>query len=351
MDKMSIYHEKQRLQFCLLHALNNLFQAENSFTRADLDGIAAKLSLEDPYEESNKWNPLSVIFKPHHNSITGNYDINVLIAVLEARGKRVVWHDRRNGASLTDLDVSNEVLMGIVLNIPVRRLAGIWRSRHWVALRKVEGIWYNLDSDLSSPLPFNDTKKLKDFLDGMIANGSEVFLLMELSKSLRRRARLPEISWEQTASSYKSLRKEESLGELGETMVGILPNDLPFTVFVPSEKAFKRDLRLLANGSSLVGQSENANTFAILSRLMGFAAVPRSVFSNNIPIGKELTLYSISGFKLHVSRESNGMVVTNGIRSEQVDLKRMEIVVHVMDGAIMDADMEQSVQIDDEDSN
>ncbi|KAK9163848.1 hypothetical protein Syun_004750 [Stephania yunnanensis] len=177
MDKMPIYHEKQRLQFCLLHALNNLFQAENSFTRADLDGIAAKLSLEDPYEESNKWNPLSVIFKPHNNSITGNYDINVLIAALEARGKRVVWHDRRNGASLTDLDVSNEVLMGIVLNIPVRRLAGIWRSRHWVALRKVEGVWYNLDSDLSSPLPFNDTEKLKDFLDGMIANGSEVFLV------------------------------------------------------------------------------------------------------------------------------------------------------------------------------
>lgn len=27
--KVSIYHEKNRLQFCLLHALNNLFQVSN----------------------------------------------------------------------------------------------------------------------------------------------------------------------------------------------------------------------------------------------------------------------------------------------------------------------------------
>ncbi|KAK1588262.1 hypothetical protein Q3G72_021441 [Acer saccharum] len=64
--------------------------------------IAEKLVLDDPDKQT--WTPLSVVFKPHHNSLTGNYDINVLIAVLEGRGKAVVWHDRRNDAVSIDLE-------------------------------------------------------------------------------------------------------------------------------------------------------------------------------------------------------------------------------------------------------
>lgn len=119
-----------------------------------------------------------MIFKPHHNVLTGNYDINVLIAALEEKGKSVVWHDRRNGASSIDVDASEDVLMGIVVNVPVKRFAGIWRSRHWVALRKVGGVWYNLDSDLSAPQPFVDANKVREFLDFTLAHGGEVLLVM-----------------------------------------------------------------------------------------------------------------------------------------------------------------------------
>jgi hypothetical protein len=35
----SIYHEKQCKQLCALHALNNLFQSVNAFTKTDLDVI------------------------------------------------------------------------------------------------------------------------------------------------------------------------------------------------------------------------------------------------------------------------------------------------------------------------
>ncbi|CAN4085756.1 unnamed protein product [Withania somnifera] len=150
-----IYHERQSLQLCLLHSLNNLFQSK--------DG---------------SWTPLSIVFKPHHNEITGNYDINVLIAALEQKGRTVVWHDCRNGASSIDLD---DRLMGIVVNVPVRKFSGLWRSRHWVTLRCIQGVWYNLDSDFSLPYAFRDIQHVREFLDGLITAGAQVFLVMNHS--------------------------------------------------------------------------------------------------------------------------------------------------------------------------
>lgn len=175
-EKKKIYHERQRLQFCLLHSLNNLFQEKDAFTRTDLNDIAEKLVLDDPTKAT--WTPLPVVFKPHHNAFTGNYDINVLIAAVEGKGKRVVWHDRRNGASSIDLDGSEGNLMGIVLNVPVTKYGGLWRSRHWVTLRRIEGVWYNLDSDFGAPYSFKDTEEIKEFLDGVVNGGAEVLLVM-----------------------------------------------------------------------------------------------------------------------------------------------------------------------------
>ncbi|XP_068667590.1 josephin-like protein [Aristolochia californica] len=176
-ERKGIYHEKQRLQFCLLHALNNLLQDKDSFSRADLDGIADQLLLIDPNKEN--WSPLSVVFKHHHNTLTGNYDVNVLIGALEGKGKKVVWHDRRNGAASIDLDQSEETLVGIMLNVPVRKFGGLWRSRHWVALRKISGLWYNLDSDLGTPKTFANVREVKEFLDDVTSQGGEILLVLE----------------------------------------------------------------------------------------------------------------------------------------------------------------------------
>lgn len=155
---------------------NYVEQQKDVFTRSSLNEIAEKLVLEEPNNET--WTPLSVLFKPHHNALTGNYDINVLIAALEDKGKNVVWHDRRNGASSIDLDGPEDALMGILLNVPVRMFAGLWKSRHWVSLRKIDGVWYNLDSDLVAPQAFEDTEKVREFLDYIIGHGGEVLLVM-----------------------------------------------------------------------------------------------------------------------------------------------------------------------------
>uniref|UniRef100_A0A2P2NFB9 ubiquitinyl hydrolase 1 n=1 Tax=Rhizophora mucronata TaxID=61149 RepID=A0A2P2NFB9_RHIMU len=188
-EKTPIYHERQKLQFCLLHALNNLFQRKDAFTRSSLDAIAEKLMLDDPDPNKRSWAPFSLVFKPHHNSFTGNYDINVLMAALEEKGKTVIWHDRRNGASGIDLDGNGgpdddeeeeekQELFGIVLNVPVKRYAGLWKSRHWISMRKIDGVWYNLDSDLAKPMAFEDCEDVRQFLDYLMGHGGEVLLIL-----------------------------------------------------------------------------------------------------------------------------------------------------------------------------
>lgn len=95
-----------------------------------------------------------------------------MIAALEGKGKSVVWHDKRHS-----VDLGADNLMGVVLNAPVKRYGGLWRSRHWVVMRKINGVWYNLDSDLVVPLRFKDEDEVRGFLDQCLSSGSEVLLV------------------------------------------------------------------------------------------------------------------------------------------------------------------------------
>ncbi|XP_078435719.1 JOSEPHIN-like protein [Wolffia australiana] len=179
-ERPFIYHERQRLQFCLLHALNNLFQErEESFSRAELDAIAEKLCADDTV--GRRWSPLSRVFRPHHNRLTGNYDVNVLMAAAGSRGRRVTWHDRRRGAAAIGLDGPDEPagLEGLMLNVPARRLGGLWSARHWLAVRRVHGRWYDLDSDLPEPRPLDAVGGgVHAFLGAVLSRGGEILLVL-----------------------------------------------------------------------------------------------------------------------------------------------------------------------------
>ncbi|EEF35492.1 uncharacterized protein LOC8270435 [Ricinus communis] len=142
----------------------------------------------------------------------------------------------------------------------------------------------------------------------------------------------------------RKISKDEGIGKFGDLMIEMLPEDLAFTVFVPSEKAFERDLRLRAN-DSLLAEKRN-DTYAVVSRILGFSAIPRTLLSAAVYSNKELFYDSLSGFPLYVSKDADGMLIVNRIRSERVDVRRREVIVHVMDGVIMDAEFEQSVQPD-----
>ncbi|GLI59504.1 hypothetical protein VaNZ11_001396 [Volvox africanus] len=77
------YHERQTLQMCLKHTLNNLFQHE-AFVAADLNGIANTLT------------PPNIIgLSPHRIPIFGNYDVNVLEVALQRYDKVLTWLPQR----------------------------------------------------------------------------------------------------------------------------------------------------------------------------------------------------------------------------------------------------------------
>ena len=132
----------------------------------------------------------------------------------------------------------------------------------------------------------------------------------------------------------------------GEMMLDMLPQDLAFTVLVPSEDAFKRDLRLSVNDSFKPDKFND--TYAIVSRILGFSAVPGTLSLANVQLGELVNYDSSSGFPLYFSKDINGMLVVNRIWSEIVDVRKKEILVHVMDGVIMDAEFEESILAEDD---
>ncbi|CAN7095127.1 hypothetical protein HID58_035496 [Brassica napus] len=143
----------------------------------------------------------------------------------------------------------------------------------------------------------------------------------------------------------------DELGFFGNTMVEMLPEDLVFTAFVPSEKAFNRDLGMTKPNNTRKSKSleDEENTYAVVSRILGFAVVPYRV--EEVDVGKDETASyeSLSGFTLKIWRKSRngGGLVVNGVETEKMGLKRGKIMVHIMDGVIMDSDFAQSVASSD----
>lgn len=70
-------------ELCALHALNNLFQQKDAFQRGELDTICRSLAPK-------------VWLNPHKSPIGwGNYDINVIMTVLQNKGFEAKWFDKR----------------------------------------------------------------------------------------------------------------------------------------------------------------------------------------------------------------------------------------------------------------
>ncbi|XP_069689307.1 josephin-2-like isoform X2 [Periplaneta americana] len=135
----AIYHERQVKELCALHALNNLFQERDAFSKTELDAICYSLS-------PNVW------INPHKSLLgLGNYDINVIMAALQRKGHEAIWFDKRKDPKCLNLDN----ILGFILNVPSDYKLGFvllpLRRRHWVTIRQIHGTYYNLDSKLESP--------------------------------------------------------------------------------------------------------------------------------------------------------------------------------------------------------
>ncbi|XP_045437585.1 josephin-2 isoform X2 [Pipistrellus kuhlii] len=156
--KPSVYHERQRLELCAIHALNNVLQ-QRLFSQEAADEICKRLAPD-------------CRLNPHRSFLgTGNYDINVIMAALQGLGLTAVWWDRRR--PLTQLALPH--VLGLILNLPAPVSLGLLtlplRRRHWVALRQVDGVYYNLDSKLRAPEALGDEDGLRSFLGAVLAPG------------------------------------------------------------------------------------------------------------------------------------------------------------------------------------
>ncbi|KAJ8974664.1 hypothetical protein NQ317_011981 [Molorchus minor] len=184
MNSVEIYHEKQIRELCALHALNNLFQSRDAFTKTELDFICHSLS-------PDHW------INPHKSFLgLGNYDINVIMKALQARGYDAIWFDKRKDP--TCLNLQN--ISGYILNVPTDYKISFvtlpLRRRHWITIRQINGIFYNLDSKLDSPQVIGDGVDLLNYLkDELDCKDKELFLVVtnEVEK---------EQSWLQDQGNY-----------------------------------------------------------------------------------------------------------------------------------------------------
>ncbi|XP_051530790.1 josephin-1-like isoform X2 [Myxocyprinus asiaticus] len=146
-----IYHEKQHRELCALHALNNVFQDGAAFSRDALQDIYQRLSP-------------STLVTPHKKNMlgNGNYDVNVIMAALQTRGFEAVWWDKRRDVG----SIALPNVTGFILNVPSNLRWGPLRlplkRQHWIGVREVGGVYYNLDSKLRSPHAIGTADELSE---------------------------------------------------------------------------------------------------------------------------------------------------------------------------------------------
>ena len=193
----TMYHEKQKLSLCGVHAINNLLQ-KTAFDKASFDAVCNELAPS----------PSSIAFwnvNPHRSALgLGNYDVNVLMVILERQGFAVKWHDVRQEISATTLEdyyenlggkdqTAEPEICGIVVNVPSTSMwSKLTKGRHWMTL-----LW----SDAPS---VNDTNRKQD-------NNTEKqgFRWMNLDSELKE----PEIVGDMAACAKLLQRWQESKGD------------------------------------------------------------------------------------------------------------------------------------------
>ncbi|XP_069766139.1 josephin-1 isoform X3 [Narcine bancroftii] len=122
---------------------------------------------------------------PHKKSMlgTGNYDVNVIMAALQTKGYEAVWWDKRR--DVNTIALSN--VMGFIMNIPSSLCWGPvklpLKRQHWIGVREVAGIYYNLDSKLKLPDQIGNEDELRKFLKHQL-RGKNCELLLVVSEEV-----------------------------------------------------------------------------------------------------------------------------------------------------------------------
>ncbi len=185
-----LYHQRQSLMLCAVHAINNVLQRD-AVTKADLNAICDQLAPDR-----------SPLLNPHRNMFgLGNFDANALIVALQATGHDIVWFDKRT--SLAEHRIDWTRVVGCILNARRKRQApvNVLGGRHWVAFRGFPADdstafnYYDLDSKLRKPaLVARSHREFAEYIENRLKELPDSQLLFVVPKEVlaERTWRLPE---------------------------------------------------------------------------------------------------------------------------------------------------------------
>jgi hypothetical protein len=188
MDNMTepLYHEKQWLGHCAVHALNNLFQ-EQLVDYDEMCGYAQAL------HANNSERCLALSVNPYKSCIPymGYFDISVIIKALDSKQKGKISEHITMATDVDALELSSGetgaagaagsgaaagrgVRSGFIVN--VRQGSFLCPSgRHWFGVLQQEGgsrgeccCYWNLDSKLQRPASLPSGAALKAFFKDLI---------------------------------------------------------------------------------------------------------------------------------------------------------------------------------------
>ena len=162
-DRKFVYFEKQKSdRLCGLHCLNALLQGP-FFNVGQLSEIALELD----NKEKNLYEKKGV---DSNVDLDGNFNIQVLTKAL-------------NGCNCIIKNVKQNEISNILNNNNTNQNFGfIFNSiGHWFAIRKIENIWFNLNSTNSLPGPeIISDFYLSLFIDSCVNNGYTIFYVKNL---------------------------------------------------------------------------------------------------------------------------------------------------------------------------
>ena len=168
--RKKVYWEKQQKdRLCGVHCLNSLVQSP-LFDPFQLSDIAINLDML----EKNLFDP-KIEHKASSTNVDddGNYNIQVLSEALKKHGTEIV--PLKNSEAVLLLEKNMDSIEALIFN----------SSTHWYAIRRIDKIWFNLNSTNALPGP----EIISDFYLSAYIKGSEQigytnFLVKNLPKLL-----------------------------------------------------------------------------------------------------------------------------------------------------------------------
>jgi len=165
---LQIYHEVQVMSLCGVHCLNTLLQS-NAFNEVDLSQIAHELDRKEREVMAegglSSEDYLKFVAADSQNvSEEGNFSIQVLSEALKVY-------------NITCLPNNHSRISGLK-NEPHTQDAFICNLReHWFTVRKIEGVWYNLNSCNAMPEKISEFY-LSAFLAQLEAEHYTIFVVV-----------------------------------------------------------------------------------------------------------------------------------------------------------------------------